>query len=448
MLDRIRKYIDKHHLLNKKNLHLVALSGGADSVCLLRVMLQLGYDVHAIHCNFHLRGEESNRDEEFCKSLCNKLHVTIHLAHFDTVGYAEQHKISIEMAARDLRYNYFEQLRGAIEAEDIVVAHHKDDNVETVIMNLVRGTGLNGLQGIKPRNGRIIRPMLLVTRKEITDYLAVLKQNYVTDSTNLVDDFTRNKIRLKIIPTLKEINPAVIENISNTIENITEISKIVEKATENSKKKCIKKNDNGTITLNRKILIEQASPEYTLYAILKDFGFSSQQTKQIFENVDAPSGRIWRSATHIIASDRDDFIIFEIPNADFGKQVKLPLDGTYCLYDEQVHIQVIREKREKEFVPSKEKYNVTLDADRVHFPLTIRKFSQGDRFHPYGMKGTKLVSDYLSDRKTNYYERLKQLVVEDAKGDIIWLIGERTSNSVACSDNTINILRLRYTYIT
>lgn len=445
MLDRIRIYIDKHHLLNKKNLHLVALSGGADSVCLLRVMLQLGYDVHAIHCNFHLRGEESNRDEDFCKSLCNKLHVTLHLVHFDTVTYAEQHKISIEMAARDLRYNYFEQLRVAIGAEDIVVAHHKDDNVETVIMNLVRGTGLNGLQGIKPRNEKIIRPMLQVTRKEITDYLAILKQDYVTDSTNLVDDFTRNKIRLKIIPILKEINPAVIDNISNTIENITEISKIVEKTIENSKKRCIKINANGTITLNKKILNEQASPEYTLYSIIKDFGFSSQQTKVIFENIGAPSGRTWRSATHIIASDRDNFIIFEIPDTDFGKQVKLPIEGKYSLYGEQVHIQVSREKRKENFVPSKDKYNVTLDADRVRFPLTIRKISQGDRFHPYGMKGTKLVSDYLSDRKANYYERLKQLVVEDANGDILWLVGERTSNNVACTDNTINILRLRYT---
>lgn len=444
MLDRIKKYIDEHSLLNKKNLHLVALSGGADSVCLLRVMLQLGYNVHAIHCNFHLRGEESNRDEEFCKTLCSNLNVTLHLAHFDTLAYAEQHKVSIEMAARDLRYAYFEQLRQAIVADDIVVAHHKDDNVETVIMNLVRGTGLNGLQGIKPRNGRIIRPMLQVTRKEITDYLAVLKQDFVTDSTNLVDDVTRNKIRIKIIPILKEINPAVIENISHTIENIKEVSKIVEEATKNSIRQCIKKNADGTITLNRKLLLEQTSPEHTLYAIIKDYGFSPQQTKLIFENIDAPSGKVWRSNTHTIASDREVFIIFKSLDDGYGKMVKLPVEGTYCIYNDQVHIQVRTEKRKKDFVPSREKYNVTLDADRVSFPLTIRSVSHGDRFYPYGMKGTKLVSDYLTDRKANHYEKIKQLIVEDAKGEIIWLVGERTSNKAACSDNTINILHLRY----
>lgn len=443
MLDKIRKYIDRHHLLNTQNLHLVALSGGADSVCLLRVMLQLGYKVHAAHCNFHLRGEESLRDENFCKTLCDKLGVTLHIAHFDTITYAKLHKVSIEMAARDLRYAYFEQLRVAIEADDILVAHHKDDNVETVIMNLTRGTGLNGLLGIKPRNGNIIRPMLQVTREDIINYLEILKQDYVTDSSNLVDDVMRNKIRLNVIPLLKEINPAAIENISNTIENISEISKIVECAIDKSVKECTQK-ENGVVTISRHAIMSQASPEQTLFAILTEYGFSPQQIKQIHNNINVPSGRVWNSSTHTIASDRDNFIIFKTPDNDYGKTFTLPEEGTYNIYKEQVHILINKEQRPEDFVPSREKNYITLDADKVHFPLKIRKIIAGDRFRPYGMKGTKLVSDYLTDRKTNYIKRQQQLVVEDAEGDIIWLVGERTAQKVACCSNTINILHMRY----
>ena len=166
-------------------LFLVALSGGADSVCLLLAMKRLGYRVEAIHCNFHLRGAESDRDEEFCKRLCEREQIPFHTVHFDTKTYAEVHKVSIEMAARELRYNYFEQLRKAIDAEAILVAHHKNDAVETLLMNLLRGTGIHGLQGIKPRNGRIIRPLLCVSRQEIVEWLNMIGQDYVTDSTNL-----------------------------------------------------------------------------------------------------------------------------------------------------------------------------------------------------------------------------------------------------------------------
>ena len=205
---------------------LVALSGGADSVCLLMAMKRLGYAIEAIHCNFHLRGAESDRDEEFCKSLCEREQIPFHTVHFDTKTYAEVHKISIEMAARELRYNYFEQLRKAIDAEAILVAHHMNDSVETLLMNLIRGTGIHGLQGIKPRNGNIIRPLLCVSRKEIVEWLGEIGQDYVTDSTNLEDDVTRNKLRLNIIPLLEEINPAASENIAKTALRMVEAGKV------------------------------------------------------------------------------------------------------------------------------------------------------------------------------------------------------------------------------
>ena len=203
-MDRVRRFASVHELFVYGGKYIVALSGGADSVSLLFVLKhlerELGISVEAAHCNFHLRGAESVRDEEFCKQLCERLSVPLHLIHFDTQAYADLHRVSIEMAARDLRYGYFENLRRDIEAQDICVAHHRDDSVETVLLNLVRGTGLRGLRGIQPRNGNIIRPLLSLSRENIVQYLDALGESYVTDSTNLHNDVKRNKIRLDVMP--------------------------------------------------------------------------------------------------------------------------------------------------------------------------------------------------------------------------------------------------------
>ena len=212
----IKKAVDKE----KK--YIVALSGGADSVCLLLKMLDEGRHVEAAHCNFHLRGAESDRDESFVVSLCSRLGVTLHRAHFDTREYASLHKVSIEMAARTLRYDYFEKLRIDIGAEAILVAHHRDDNVETVLMNMVRGTGIRGVAGIRPRNGHILRPLLDMSRSDIEAYLRERGETYVTDSTNLEDEATRNKFRLNVVPLLRTINPRASENIHQPLDDCIE----------------------------------------------------------------------------------------------------------------------------------------------------------------------------------------------------------------------------------
>ena len=198
MKGKVSDFIGKHQLLSHEGLHLVALSGGPDSVALLLVLRELGYKIEAAHCNFHLRGEESDRDEEFVKSLCNKLDIPFHIIHFDTREYATLHQVSVEMAARDLRYGYFRQLCQDIGAASVCVAHHRDDAVETLLMNLLRGSGIHGLTGIRPKNGAIVRPLLCVSREEIEQYLHSIGQDYVTDSTNLVNDVMRNKIRLEV----------------------------------------------------------------------------------------------------------------------------------------------------------------------------------------------------------------------------------------------------------
>lgn len=236
----IDKYIEEKQLFTLRDRVLVALSGGADSVALLRVLLALGYRCEAAHCNFHLRGEESNRDEQFVRELCRGLGVALHVTHFDTTAYAARHHVSIEMAAREMRYRWFEQLRQEREMSVIAVAHHRDDSVETFLLNLVRGAGINGLKGISPKNGAIVRPLLEVNRQDILDYLQHLQQPYVTDSTNLQDEYMRNKIRLNILPMLRELNPSVSESIAETAARLGDVSLLYNKEIEAGKRRVMR----------------------------------------------------------------------------------------------------------------------------------------------------------------------------------------------------------------
>ena len=272
---KIQKYIQEKKLFAPSDKILVALSGGADSVALLCVLRQLGYECVCAHCNFHLRGEESDRDEAFVRALCEERNIPLCVTHFDTEAYARQNKLSIEMAARELRYAWFEQMRVQTHAAVTAVAHHRDDSVETFLLNMVRGTGINGLKGIAPVNGCVVRPLLTVGRTEILDYLASQKQPYVTDSTNLEDVYARNKLRLDVLPVLREINPAADENIAGTAARLAEVEKIYRRAVEEA---CRRVTDGeGRIHIGR--LQEEVSPQCVLFEVLhrsvrmKDAGF-------------------------------------------------------------------------------------------------------------------------------------------------------------------------------
>ena len=223
---RVEAFVAENRLLHPQDRVLVALSGGADSVGLLLMLRELGYTVESAHCNFHLRGAESQRDEEFVRRLCQRLDIPLHVREFDTTAYAHSQGMSIEMAARELRYGWFDQLCQERGISNVATAHHADDNVETLLLNLVRGTGLQGLCGIPPRNGRVVRPLLSVWRNDIVRYLEQKGQDYVTDSTNLQTDFTRNKIRLEVLPLLRQLNPAADANLQRCIENLAEVQKV------------------------------------------------------------------------------------------------------------------------------------------------------------------------------------------------------------------------------
>lgn len=436
----VNNFINRHHLLNHESKYIVALSGGADSVCLLLALHHLGYQIEACHCNFLLRGEESYRDEQFCVDLCGRLNIPLHRIHFSTQEYATLHKVSIEMAARELRYAYFEQLRKDLQAADICVAHHRDDSVETLLINLIRGTGINGLTGISPRNGHIVRPLLDVSREDILAYMAAQQQSYVTDSSNLKDDVVRNKLRLNILPLLKEINPAVSQNITRTAAHLTEAAKVLDGGTDRLKAKAVTE-ENGCILIDKLSLGQSPSLSYMLFACLSEYGFSGNVIDDIEKSMDL-TGKMFFSPTHRLLINRQELIVKPISKQEI-RDVKIPETGNYVI-DENRKMKVNIYEKTASFVPSKDKHVVTLDADRVSFPLILRTVREGDRFHPFGMKGTKLISDYLTERKLNRFDKQIQLVVADSQGAIIWLVGERTADICKVTEKTSRILQIEY----
>ena len=457
-VDRVRRFASVHELFVYGGKYIVALSGGADSVSLLFVLKhlehELGISVEAAHCNFHLRGAESVRDEEFCKQLCERLSVPLHLIHFDTQAYADLHRVSIEMAARDLRYGYFENLRRDIEAQDICVAHHRDDSVETVLLNLVRGTGLRGLRGIQPRNGNIIRPLLSLSREDIVQYLGALGESYVIDSTNLHNDVKRNKIRLDVMPLLRELNPSVSQSIFESSLRVGEALKVFDEAMKRSIADVTATSPSHHLTISPphhlvisvERLKKQPSPEYTLHEILSSRGFTSAQIEQIYGSLDTCSaGKIIASDSHELAFDRGSLLVQPRTNvADAARSMRIPETGTY-VFSDSLKIKVAAEDCGDDYVPSRAADCVCLDASDIKFPLTLRHIEQGDRFVPFGMNGMKLVSDYLTDRKKNVFEKRAQLVVTDAQQRIVWLVGERTDNRFRITPHTQQALRLTIT---
>lgn len=437
IINTVKRYIESNKLLSKSQLQLIALSGGADSVALMLLLQELGYNIEAVHCNFHLRGEESNRDETFVKQLCQHHGIELHLAHFDTRTYAELHKVSIEMAARELRYRYFEQLRQDTQAECICVAHHRNDSVETLLINLIRGTGIHGLTGIRKKNGAIARPLLCLNREQILAYLKDKNQDYVTDSTNLIDDVVRNKIRLNIIPLLEGINPSVIDNISETAEWLGETEQLYNKAVEAMISEAITP---GETDAGSKMSIEKLkqseAPHSLLFEWLRGYGFSSATIRQIYNHLSAQTGRIWSSDTHQLAIDRGYLCVAEKRKAP--TPLRIPEPGNYRFNDNHM----IKVSVSDTVKVSRDSNCATLDASLVNFPLIIRSVESGDSFVPYGMKGHKLVNDYLTDRKCPVLERDQQLVVIDASGQIIWLAGHRTSQLFCVSKDTTRVLSI------
>lgn len=428
MRDTVRAYIEKYQLLEESCPVLVGLSGGADSIALLTLLVKLGYSCIVAHCNFHLRGEESMRDERFAEEYAKTLQVPFLKTDFDTEQYAAANHLSIEMAARELRYNWFEEKRSETGAQAIAVAHHRDDSVETVLMNLVRGTGIRGMSGIRPKNGYVVRPLLCVTRKEITAWLDARNISYVTDSTNLSDAYTRNFIRLRVLPLLEEINPSVRTAIARTADHLSAAEAVYMHVVEQAKAEVLDEGNRISIPA----LMHYPSPAAILYELLKAYNFSRTVSEDIYAALEGEPGKQFFSPTHRLVKDRDYLLLSSIETKQEQTYV---LSGNEEKWVGPVELSFNKVVISENFHIRKDKNIAYFDYDKLAFPLTLRTWKDGDWFIPFGMKGRKKLSDYFSDRKFSRFEK-ERVWLLCSGNDIIWIVGERPDNRYSIGSAT------------
>lgn len=435
LLKQFEDYIDKEDLFHKKDKLLLAVSGGIDSVVLCELCKQAGYDFDIAHCNFQLRGEDSNRDELFVKQLANNYNVLFYCKTFDTKAVSQLQKKSIEETARDLRYTWFEELRSEKRYQYIVTAHHADDNIETVIMNFFRGTGIKGLRGILPKHNNIVRPLLFAQRSFIEKFLIEKKLEFVADFTNLQDDYTRNYFRLKFIPLVEKHFPEADENILKNIQRLRDVEQLYDQAIGLHKKKLLEQKGNEIHIPVLKLL--KCKPPLTIgYEIIKDFGFTAHQTKDVLALLKSGSGKYVQSPTHRVIKNRNWLIIS--PNQT------------------QLADNILIEENDNDIIFSKGRLNfkkivnsnysiinsletAQLNADEISFPLLLRKWKQGDYFYPLGMTKKKKISRFLIDQKLSLTEKENVWVIEMNK-KIIWVTGMRIDNRFRVIDSAKYIL--------
>ncbi len=430
MLSTVQAYIAQHQLLRPGAPVIVGLSGGADSVALLHILTRLGYPCVAAHCNFHLRNDESDADADFAQQTAEALGLPFRRIDFDTADYARQHGVSTEMAARTLRYEWFETLRRELGAEAIAVAHHRDDNVETVLLNLIRGTGLSGLCGMRPRNGNIVRPLLSVDRHQIVRWLADRHLPFRTDSSNASDVYRRNFVRLRLLPLMEQLNPSVRDAILRMASHLTDVEAIYRDAINTHSAHLM--DADGRISIDA--LLRTPAPHAVLFELLTPYGFTPSQCADIARALSGESGRsfiapggrwhLLKDRLHLILYPADEVSADAFP-LTLGSELTAP-------------IRLSLEERivDEAFTISRSPHVATFDADRIALPLTLRRWRAGDSFVPFGMTGRKKLSDYFSDHKFSLLHKAAAWILCDASGRILWIVGHRTDNRFRITSKT------------
>lgn len=422
---------------------IVAVSGGADSVALLDILHQAGFPCVVAHCNFHLRGAESDRDEAFVRSLANHYHLPFRKIDFQTLSYALIKSISIEMAARELRYDWFRQLLVREGAEVIAVAHHSDDVIETFLMNMSRGTGIKGLTGIKELTDDVWRPLLSVSRKDINDYLQARGLSHVEDSTNADTLYTRNKFRNEIIPSLQSAYPTFKNNLLNTIDNLRQAEDFIRQQLQEKKDKLLLQQDNLHYIIPLTLLREEKSLPFLLYELLTPFGFSSSAIEDIEKSIssDHPGHRFYnKKKSWMLVQERDHLLIQSMEEGnekteyvinDMEDFQNLPI-AMSCrrMPVSDCHIQ-------------KDALHCYVDQAKVTFPLVLRRWRKGDWFIPFGMKGKKKLSDFFIDQKLTNDEKDSLWVLTNGD-NIVWIVGYRSDNRYRIMENTENVYVLEF----
>jgi len=426
MINYIKENIYKNNLFTKKSKILLAVSGGADSICLFFALKDLGYDIQIAHCNFNLRDIESDQDEQFVKDIANKYSIRYFVKSFNTLKFAEQNKLSIQMAARQLRYDWFEELLVENNFSCIATGHHKDDSIETFLINFIRGSGISGLCGIQMKNNNIVRPLLSLTRNQIEEFLTKKNIKYRNDSSNSDIKYLRNNIRHQLIPLLKEINPKIQETISNEIEMLNGINNIFKEKVDDIRKSIIIKREDLFI-IKITDLLNIRNLEFILYDLLRPFG--SFQVKNIINSLRLQSGKQFFSNTHCILIDRENVII-SLKKTTNNKEIKIfrtdhEISMPLCMkLSETSDLSIINNPLFAKF-----------DLNKLTFPLVLRKWKNGDKFIPLGMNNFKKVSDFFVDEKYTLNQKKEQWIL-CSEEDIIWIIGKRIDDRYKIASDT------------
>jgi tRNA(Ile)-lysidine synthase len=438
-LQRFQDFIRIHGLSTIKAKLLLAVSGGKDSVLMVHLFKLAGYDFAIAHCNFNLRGAESRRDEIFVRNLAVSMDVPFYFTDFDTEAHSASHKVSTQMAARDLRYNWFEKIRQEGCYDFTALAHHQNDVVETVLLNLVRGTGIAGLHGILPKRGFLIRPLLFLTRQEIDNLITFHKIEYVEDSSNAKDNYARNKLRLHVIPQLKLINKSLEQTFQQNVRRFAETEVVLQQQVAQLRSKIVKVNNGEGSFFTAKIAIEDVKSllpqRLLLFELLQVYGFSEPVVDDIIRDLDHQSGTSFYSETHRLTINRNDLmitLILEQPVSlkQIEKEEELVEFNEYQIF--------IKESTLIEFAPGENQAYV--DAELLIYPLMIRTRQDGDRFIPLGMHTFKKLSNYYVDQKVPLPEKDRIPLLINGNGDLIWVAGRRQDNRYKVKSTTKKVV--------
>ncbi len=438
MLELFTEYIKSNNLFNRRNKVLLAVSGGVDSIVMLNLFVKAGYKCGVAHCNFKLRGEESNKDEQFVRQLVATYDLPMYVNHFKTELYAKLHCVSIQMAARELRYEWFEEIRQKYDFDYIATAHQQDDVVETFHINLVRGSGIRGFLGIQAKNNKIIRPILFSTKDEIIKYVATHGLSYREDATNNETKYIRNKIRHIVLPALEEMNPNYRRSIIETIERLKETEAIVEEAV-HAKLAKIMNQTRGRIYFKIEELHKLKPIKAYLYEFFRGYGFRGSQIPAIISSLYRQSGKTFISATHRLVKDRNHLILTEISESITYKYDVDITDTQITLGDRTLLFTQIKNSNEYKIPITSEK--TAIDFSKLQFPLIIRKWRIGDFFVPLGMKNAKKLSNFFIDQKLSILEK-EEVWLLTSTNEIVWVIGQRLDDRYKITPSTKKILEI------
>lgn len=413
---------------------LIAVSGGMDSVVLVHLCHQSDLNISLAHCNFNLRGEESDADEAFVLQIAKDLELDVYIENFDTEAFSKEQSLSTQMAARELRYEWFFNLAEQLKFDYILTAHHADDNLETFLINFTRGSGLDGLVGIPEMNDNVVRPLLEFSREDLESYAIEEKIEWREDSSNATNKYLRNQLRHDIIPTLKQMNPQLLRNFQKTLSHLHESQEIVKDAISKIRGKVVSVEDD-IIKFNIKELNELSNPKGYLYNLLKEYHFT--EWEDVTNLLSAQSGKQVYSATHRLLKDRDFLLLKEIQPENFSK-ITINIEA---LYEQSLHGNLSFD--EVENITEKDECIIYVDKYKLQFPLELRTWKEADYFYPFGMKGKKKLSKYFKDEKLSLIDK-EQIHLLCSGEDIVWIIGKRADDRFKVTDETKQILKITH----